>query len=240
MSCYAYRESPDVEEDFAKHSLDVVETMKRLDEYEAFLKVLEKRYGVSRPEAEPLLRLAAAMHDLGKIDEEYQSACADGCTSFPGHYDASAKVLVLAYMRATNSDSLALLDLSREGPENYDALFAALVVIPVELHHYAQIEQLKTRIKFKPAAQCVNAVLYILKELELDGILGKAAKELERVVNSGIDRPREIDLPHLDFLKEIKIPNATRPDLAFIAEAATGLINMADGRTAKWNRQRCQ
>ena len=231
MTCYAYypnsikdKEKP---EEFSRHSIDVVEYMfKDLASLtNAVINTISVRLGVSRDLVHDAVLLAGLLHDLGKVDKQYQEK--------PNHGFSNHEVLSTTAIR-----NIAFKLIKKDSTEG---LFLDLLTLPILLHHYVQADPYKH----------IHYIISIKKE-RID-VYKDCIDQLNEVINYGLIHVQsdlgkkimhelknklskfEIEIFLDKELKNFLLSNVFYPHKPAIM-AIAGLLNEADGTIAKMNR----
>jgi CRISPR/Cas system-associated endonuclease Cas3-HD len=231
VTCWAYypeEQGEGVPEEFARHSIGVVEYLFNDLWYitAPVIRKVSKTLGVSEGLVSDAVLLSGLLHDLGKTCSCYQEKPWEG---FSGHWLLSASI-VFNIIRSTGYDAF--------GDKK---LLTGLFVLPILLHHYAQSDLLGRINKTSVVrVQVYNDCVGVLKNLVSYGLAR---------VRSPIGRSLLNDL-HADLgdgvLNALPIPGwvfNTITSKAFnhvkiASMAITGLLNEADGTVAGRNRNR--
>ncbi|MEM1774642.1 MAG: hypothetical protein QXO93_06015 [Acidilobaceae archaeon] len=255
--CFAYKSNKGCIESYRDHILEIIQCMRERWEFRGLKKKLNLLLGVPEKLVDCYLTLAVLLHDIGKTSKVVQEKCKQKeCKEFPGHYITSSFLtLRLSYdlFRDTNIADYLIKILtsndymssgtyytSKDEVEKY--LFITLTFLPVLLHHYPSVTEksIDSYLKNVPptielSQPCRQVILDIIKDIEyhcssegLRVILTKLKTLLEgdSPINLGI-------LPLRYNLLYSTIPSFSKG----LVEAATGLLNLCDGRTASKNRQ---
>lgn len=257
MGCYAFREAGR-EETFSQHVLGIVKCYEGMWEYEGFKKKVSRIHNLSELVVGDLLLLSAVIHDLGKAKKKLQDMCSVECTSFRQHYITSAQLaLKLGYAISElnlSPDNIeeklkklicdgGLDDNRLKHLDSGDA-YLLIVVLPVLLHHYAQVVSESSILDGLGSAEtyleihedCATELTTIINEVSKSiksGVCQKILGELRKVA---IEKGVRLSIINNKILNESKsyeyVPER------FIIEAATGLLNLCDSRVASRNRRR--
>jgi len=226
MTCYAYYPMKDKEksEEFDRHSIGVVEYMfKDLASLtNVVITTISVRLGVSRDLVHDAILLAGLLHDLGKVDKQYQEMPSHG---FKGH----------EVLSATAIRNIAFKLIKKDSTEN---LFLDLLTFPILLHHYAQADPYKhiknmKKEKIDVYKDCINQLNEVINYglIHAQSDLGKKIMyELKNNLSKF-----EIETFLDKELKELLLSNVFYPHKPAIM-AIAGLLNEADGTIAKMNR----
>ena len=251
MRCYAFRKESK-EETLTEHVVGIATCLKEIWETEGLKQKLMKVYKVSKSLVNDLLLSAAILHDIGKAEEELQNTCKEECSSFKHHYVISALLaLKLGY-------EVQELNLSPDNIEtrirrllinrnlNYLDLgdaYLLIVVLPVLLHHYAQIvneysilDGLSTAKRYiKIHKDCVDELKTVINELRntFESETGREIlNKLENLITKETIEPA--------FINEKLIQDSCSYEYIpgrLVVEATTGILNLCDGRVAYKNRR---
>ena len=148
MSCYAYRDSQS-EELLDFHSIEVAGCAGRRWETEAISGKISTVLGIDRRLVRDSIVLASALHDIGKSLMKYQTECVRGiCKSFWQHYVDSvvltAIILLEAGLPLSSSFERIKKILGGDKQAVKDYWFDMMILLPIALHHYHQIEGYKS------------------------------------------------------------------------------------------------
>ncbi|MEM4512452.1 MAG: HD domain-containing protein [Acidilobaceae archaeon] len=257
MACYAFRDGI-VEETYSQHVDGIIECMAKSWEFRALTAKLSRLLHIEREEIRRLIALSAILHDIGKLERGKQDECTrTGCTRFEYHYAISARVASsLAHdvsLTIRNDDMQALL--SGRGLDDRESLaFYVLVLLPILLHHYAQITEesldeavRKTRhLEIFEVHECCRRVLgdllerHVLSDARESGLAFKLARRLKDL----LDRAEVVRLSALPFSSRSGGRSVDElfayqfSEWKYAIEAVTGILNMCDGRVAFRHRAR--
>ncbi len=240
MSCYAYKDE-NVTHLFKDHLLGALEILRtRLqDELITFSKVVSARLDIDANEARELVEFAVLTHDLGKIQYEFQEECQkSACKGFPYHYVISARILYKALSQVTEKEIYKndfVEELLRNPSLNdFTHKFILLVIIPVLLHHYAQLEAEGSiyniyNSKLRVWRSCINDVELIINSVNwgtgyIESIGRSLIEVLKKYENEGI-----IMRTPFEDRGIISSKISTTPLTRFLIDSVIGLVNMADG-----------
>jgi len=247
--CYAFK-GTEGSECLADHLREVMACSRGRWETEGLARKLSALYGIDGELVKDLVSLAALLHDVGKAYREYQPECEELCKEFPSHYILSAQLA--AYLgRAVGLRELSAEEIVR----TFDAvllrgvsgltegyLYTLAVVIPVLLHHYAQVNlaRLTSRDQFKEL-QLYEGCLDDLRGLlaKLSGIVkselpGRVVETAYGVLSKGVVS----DLPVIPLIREHLFNLRKPPPQRFIADAVLGILNLCDGVVASRSRSK--
>jgi len=258
--CYAYREFKNaswVEELYEDHVRGIWKCFDERWEFKGLIVKASRLLGISESEVEGYIKLAAILHDIGKLRRKEQEDCRSaGCVSFRHHYALSARV-VHSLARSLDLDidlNRFTEDISKNDKVGDKVAYFALVFVPVLLHHYAQItfvDDLREAINYASDQinmyeDCVSVCEKLLKdlkdELESKGVTNTKAimriveEALKTVKNSKFKLRGIIDSDKLIELLQSPEEKSEVLRVRFIAEAVLGLLNMCDGIVAKEHR----
>jgi len=253
-SCYAYRKNG-CAETWHRHTMDVVECIRSRWETEAFVRKSSRMLGVDSNAVRDFLLLAGLLHDIAKTDTEHQRGCANECTVFPKHWYVSAVIALRLGLDAGiigggYEDRIVKVFSGAKQSHDVGDAYILLVFVPVLFHNYAHISEealfdlhryLGTYVKgvYTVAEGCRAQIAAAADELA--GTLEtETAKrllgELRKHINAGMLGGAALGENALRViaLSYTKIEDAR---VRYVAEAATGLLNMCDGRVAYRNRR---
>ncbi|PLC68684.1 CRISPR-associated endonuclease Cas3'' [Vulcanisaeta sp. EB80] len=229
MTCYAYYPMKNEEkpEEFSRHSIDIAEYIFKDSAYltNSVINTISARLGASKDLVHDAILLAGLLHDLGKVDKQYQE--------MPSHGFSRHEVL-----SATAIRNIAFKLIKKDGIEN---LFLDLLTFPILLHHYAQADP------YKHAHYIIN-----MKKERID-VYKDCIDQLNEVINYGLTHVQsdlgkkimhelknklskfEIEIFLDKELKNFLLSNVFYPHKPAIM-AIAGLLNEADGTVANKNR----
>lgn len=252
MGCYAYRKA-DCVETIAEHVLGIVECQAGMWEFEGFKRKISRIYGVDENIVGDMLIVAAVLHDVGKTRKDFQDRCSEECVSFTSHYVDSALIALnlgdLVEGLDLGPDSLErrlkkLLSCERLDRLDIGGLYLLVVVLPVLLHHYAQIVSESSifnglnssRSFIEIHEDCVNELLEAVNKVSDQWIKSEVGRELlKKFEKQVIERRLELGVINSRELEEFSNSYEYVPG-RFIVEAAVGILNLCDGRVAFSNR----
>ena len=240
MSCYAYKDE-NVTHLFKDHSLGALEILRtRLqDDLITFSKVVSARLDIDANEARELVEFAVLTHDLGKVQYEFQEECQkSACERFPYHYVISARILYEALSQVTENEiytnEFAEELLRNPNLNDFTHKFILLVIIPVLLHHYAQLKAESSiyniyNNKLRVWRSCINDVELIINSVDwetsyVESIGRSIIEVLKKYENGGTIMPTPFEDRSI-----ISSNISTTPLTRFLIDSVTGLVNMADG-----------
>ena len=247
LKCYAFKEGNRFET-MEEHIFDIRRYLCEIWEYKAFLLKYEKTLGVDRDILDSLVKLALILHDAGKAIKQYQERCERGdCAGFPYHYAISARIAV---QLVDKLDVPILRELFRMQSNKlpFTALYVSFVVMPILLHHYAQITE-ESLARAIEATRKINEVEFYepcrapyIRELGELQRSSRASRELEMVVKNAIEifssgRIKLSSPLPLNNIEEIIGITGKISPLVTLIEASTGILNICDGRVAHKNRK---
>jgi len=254
-NCYAYKKNECVET-WHKHTMDVVECIKSRWETEAFIRKSSRMLGLGSKIVNDFLLLAGFLHDIAKTDVEYQKRCVDECTAFPKHWYASAMIalrlgLDVGILGDGYEDRIVKVFSGIKQSYDIGDAYTLLVFIPVLFHNYAHLSEealfdfhkyLGTYIKgvYTAVDECCRQITKAIDEMtkivktdiakillsKLHNYIGSTG-----VLGSALLGENALRISALGYGR---IESARAK---YIAEAATGLLNMCDGRVAYRNRR---
>ncbi|MEM1644141.1 MAG: hypothetical protein QXS70_07075 [Desulfurococcaceae archaeon] len=253
MGCYAFREM-DCKETLAQHVLGIIKCLNEAWEAEGLKRKISRIHNVSELVVSDMLLLAGIMHDLGKTKKELQDSCSKECLRFKQHYIISARLaLKLGYgvqeldLSPDNIENKLRELLNNKRLEHLDPgdTYLLVVVLPILFHHYSQVvdessifEGLDSAERFLEMHEdCITELVTVISEASksLKSEVGlKIMEELKSVMNKG---SIELSFINSKMLKEVSESYECIPG-RLIVEAATGLLNLCDGRVA-FNNRRC-
>jgi len=236
--------------------MDVVECIRNRWETEAFICKSSRMLGVSSKIVSDFLLLAGFLHDIAKVEVEHQKRCVDECTAFPKHWYASA-MIALRLGLDTNilgySYEDRIIKVFSGVKQSYDTgdAYILLVFIPMLFHNYVHLSEealfdfhkyLGTYIKGayivvdNCRTQLTVAIDEMIKIFETD-----TAKELLDKLYSYINSVGVLSGVILseNILRVIALSYGRIESrrARYVAEAATGLLNICDGQVAYRNRR---
>jgi len=247
--CYAFKDV-NSSECLIDHLRNVMICSRSRWETIGLSKKLLNLYGVDDELVNELVAIAALLHDIGKADKIYQLSCEEVCREFPNHYILSTqfsiylgRVVGLNELNAENIsktfDEILLRNLERftEG-----IIYTIIVVIPILLHHYAQINPMKLMLRdqyreFNVHEVCLEDLLKLFNEvintmeIELPKKIVKAVYEI--LTKSPIIKDLSVIPLRREHLFNLQRPLPQR----FIIEATLGILNLCDGIIASRSRQ---
>jgi CRISPR/Cas system-associated endonuclease Cas3-HD len=251
LECYAFRKSEERGgaryETMEEHVKGMLKYLGEIWEYKAFLSKYEKVLGVERDIIDSLIRLAIVLHDFGKATRDSQERCYIGdCEQFPYHYAISAR-LAMQLVEQLKVPTVRELSKLPSYKPSFGALYVSIVVLPILLHHYAWVTE-ESLVQAVKKTKKINEVevsepcrAFYVRELERLKQLGKASRELAKVVEHALEvltRGNRVKLASLPFnrVDELVGVYGKISPLITLVEASTGIINICDGRVAWRNR----
>lgn len=251
MGCYAFKDASR-EETLTQHVLGIIECYDKMWEFKGFKQKISRIYGVNEPIVSDMIFLAAIMHDLGKTKKELQDKCNEECTSFRQHYITSAQLaLKLGYEvpeLGLSPDSIEgrlkkLFNNSELKSLDYGDTYLLIVVLPALLHHYAQVTDEtsilggldSTETSLEIHKDCITELTTIISEASKSIKSEIGRKIIDKLKNIVLRGYTELSIINSRIFRDVEsyeyIPGR------FIAEVATGLLNLCDSRVASNNRQ---
>jgi len=249
-TCYAFKDI-NSSECLVDHLRDVMRCSRSRWETIGLSRKLMNLYGVNNELVSELIAVSALLHDVGKADKRYQLSCKEVCAEFPNHYIFSTQLSIhlgrlvgLSELDAENIsnifDEVLLRNLERftEG-----TIYSVVIVVPILLHHYAQINPMKPISsglyrEFNVYEDCLEDLIRLFSE-----VMNIVKTELPRKIVKAIyellsKSPIIKDLPVIP-LKPEHFFNLQKPlPQRFIIEAVLGILNLCDGIVASRNRRR--
>lgn len=145
--CYAYKDR-DVEEVLLEHLVETGRCCLGRWEMRAISNKISRTINIDADSIRIAIELSALLHDIRKSASIYQERGSRGlCTEFPGHYMLSTFLVHLTY-------SIGGIDIRRLDVANFlrdrfselsrDKIIAIIVLLPIALHHYHQVEGLRS------------------------------------------------------------------------------------------------
>jgi len=253
--CYAYRKNG-CAETWYRHTTDVVECIRSRWETEAFVRKASNVLGVDADIVRDFLLLAGFLHDIAKTDIDQQRRCADECAAFPKHWYASAMVaLWLGLDAGILGDSYGgiIVNVFEGAKQNYDVgdAYILLVFMPVLFHNYVHLSEealfdlhgyLGTYVKgMYTVAEGCRAQITMAADRVIETLRTEAAKRLLNRLRNHVNSAGTLGGAVLGekALRVIALGygRIEGARIKYVAEAATGLLNMCDGRVAYSNRR---
>ncbi len=251
MKCYAFR-SRFVEEGYLDHVIGVVQCVESRWEFEGLKRKLERLYHVDKSVTNDFILLAAIIHDIGKVDVEFQSRCVDECSSFPYHYELSARLALrlgyevdeLSLSTDNISKKLEKILSHKDFKPDLGELYLALVVLPILLHHYAQIVSewsvIRGSTRYKNMERVINISIHnncvdeIVPAVKLKSEIGKKLlNKLKDIIDNEGKSVNLSIIPEDILRKSMSYQYITG---RIIVEAAIGILNLCDGLIAHSKR----
>jgi CRISPR/Cas system-associated endonuclease Cas3-HD len=231
-----------------EHISGILEHLGETWEYKAFLLKYGKTLGVYQDILDSLVKLTLILHDAGKAAKQYQERCERGdCTRFLYHYAISARIAVQLVDKLEMPILRELFHVQSYKPP-FTALYISIVVMPILLHHYAQITE-ESLARAIEATRRINEVelyepcrLPYIRELSELQRSSRASRELELIVKNAIEvfssgRIKLSSPLPLNNIEEIIGVTRKISPLTTLIEASTGILNICDGRVAHKNRK---
>lgn len=249
-NCYAYRSRSKKSEHLIEHLRNVARCCRDRWESRGLARKLAVIYGVNEDLVEDLIYVAALLHDVGKASREYQLKCETACEEFPNHYILSAQFSIYLgravglrelYAERIGETFDQLLWRGEIESLTVGQLYTLMVVVPILLHHYAQINpgKLTSREQYgelQVHEGCLKELRELFKEVAND-VRTEFAREVIMEAYKEFSTDSVIsDIPPLPLKREhlfgLKKPMSQR----FIAEAVLGVLNLCDGVVAARSR----
>jgi hypothetical protein len=169
------------------------------------------------------------------------------CTGFTHHYAISARIS-MQLVDKLDVPILREIPCMQSYKPTFPALYVSVVVMPILLHHYAQITE-ESLARAIDVTRKINEVeLYepcratFIRELSELQRSSRVSRELELVVKNAIEIfssgriKLSSPLPFNNIEEIIGITEKISP-LVTLIEASTGILNICDGRVAHKNRK---
>jgi len=236
--------------------MDVVECIRSRWETEAFIRKSSRMLGVNSEIVSDFLLLAGFLHDIAKTDVEHQKRCVDECTAFPKHWYASA---MIALRLGLDTDILGygyedrIIKVFSGVKQSYDMgdAYILLVFIPVFFHNYAHLSEealfdfhkyLGTYIKgtYIAVDNCRAQITVAIDEMIRIFETGTAKKLIDKLhsyINSMGVLSSAILSENILRVIALSYGRIESGRARYVAEAATGLLNICDGQVAYRNRR---